>query len=144
MLRLLIVNLLALPGLLVFGQVSMPSTTKVGLQELNILSQRTSDPIKLTEETQGYYPTALIDGKCMVGFLGKVGGSFDAAVVDQVPIMIGARKGDIVSFRIDIFHLDLINGITGLQYAELAGKAVPTLDKVVKATHADSVHAGIF
>ena len=125
------------------AQVAMPSTTRVGINELAALAQKHPDAKELTERTQGYYPTALVHGRCMVGFLGKVNAAFDPSGVDDAAISIGSRKGDIISFRIDAYHLDAMNGIAGLAYAELAGKAARTLDKLVKAIHADSVHAGI-
>ncbi|MEO8589664.1 MAG: S8 family peptidase [Flavobacteriales bacterium] len=124
------------------AQVSMPATTRVGLDELRTLASRFSDPHKLTDGTQGYYPTAMVHGRCMVGFLAKVNGAFDADA-GNVHVHIGARKGDIVSLRIDVYHLDALNDIQGLVYVELAGKVAPTLDRLVKATHADSVQHGI-
>ncbi|HMC97565.1 MAG TPA: S8 family serine peptidase, partial [Flavobacteriales bacterium] len=125
------------------AQVSMPSTTRVGIGELQALASRLPDPRKLTEETQGYHPTAMVRGQCMVGFLAKVNGGFDPAAVDANVVRIGARKGNILSFRVDAYHLDAVNDIPGLTYVELAGKVVPTLDRLVKATHADSVQRGI-
>ncbi|MBP6312718.1 MAG: S8 family peptidase [Flavobacteriales bacterium] len=128
---------------LLSAQTNFPSTTRVGLSELQGLAKEYPNAQELTDETQGYYPTAMIHGRCMVGFLGKVNGPFDASALDAGIILQGTRKGSIVSFRIDAYHLDAIHQINGLIYCELAGKVAPTLDKVIKALHADSVHMGI-
>ncbi len=125
------------------AQVSMPATTRVGIMELQAAALRTGDPRKLTEATTGYHPTALVHGRCMVGFVGKVNSAFDPAEVSDEVVSIGSRIGDIVSFRIDAYHLEAIERIPGLVYAELAGKVAPTLDRLVKATRADSVQRGI-
>ena len=125
------------------AQVSMPATTRADLNALSTLAERYPDAGKLTEETQGYYPTALIYGRCMVGFLGKVNEGFAGTQEEGSPVYWGSRTGDIVSFRIDARYLDVVDELTGIDYLELAGKAVPNLDLAVKSIHADSVHRGI-
>lgn len=124
------------------AQVQLPATTQADLAVLQQATQRHPKADELTAATQGRYPTAQVQGRCMVGFLGKVNEAFDPTWSNDA-VHIGARIGDVVSFRVDAYQLDAVNEIPGLTYAELAGKAAPTLDKVVKATHADSVHRGI-
>ena len=125
------------------AQVSMPATTRVGIMELQAAARQHDDPNKLTQATTGYHPTALVHGRCMVGFVGKVDNAFDPSAVNDEAVTVGSRIGDIVSFRIDAYHLEAIDNIPGLVYAELAGKVAPTLDRLVKATRADSVQRGI-
>ncbi len=125
------------------AQVRMPATTQVGLMELQSLAAKYTDPAKLVAESQGKHPTALIHGRCMVGFLGKVNGAFDAASITDEHVMVGSRKGDILSFRVDADHLDAVHSLPGLEYIELAGKVVPHLDRAVRVTRADSVQQGI-
>lgn len=125
------------------AQVSMPATTRADLNALSALAQRYPDAAKLTEETQGYYPTALIHGRCMVGFLGKANGAFDGTQVEGSPVYWGSRKGNIVSLRIDAQHLDVVYDLVGLDYVELAGKVKPDLNNVIWSIHADSVVRGI-
>lgn len=125
------------------AQVLMPATTRVGLDELRLIALRTTDPQKLTELTEGYYPTAMMHGRCMVGFLGKAQGALAPSAEDESSLTWGARKGNIISFRVDVYHLEAVSGLVGLEYIELAGKAAPNLDKLVKAIHADSVQQGI-
>lgn len=130
-------------GLRLAAQVSMPATTRVGLMELQQLVARYPEAAKLVEETQGAHPTALIHGRCMVGFLAQVSNEFDAGAITSGHITIGARKGNVLSLRVDARHLDLVPALPGIAYIELAGKVKPTLDRVRSATRADSVHRGI-
>ncbi|MBL7952863.1 MAG: S8 family peptidase [Flavobacteriales bacterium] len=125
------------------AQVRMPATTKVGLMELQALADKYPDASKLVTESQGKHPTALIHGRCMVGFLGKVNAAFDAAAFSGDQLMLGARKGDILSFRVDAYQLDIVHALSGVDYIELAGKVAPHLDRAVRVTRADSVHRGI-
>lgn len=125
------------------AQSKRPATTIVGIQELRDLSLRIQDGKELVDATQAYYPTALIGGRCMVGFLGQVNTTFDPVHDANSPIRWGARKGNVISFRVDAHQLDALDGIVGLELVELAGKVKPDLDRLVKAIRADSVHMGI-
>jgi minor extracellular serine protease Vpr len=125
------------------AQVSMPATTRSGIAELSAIADRFDDPAKLFHETQGRFPTAMVHGRCMVGFLGKVEATFDPSSSFSEHVRIGSRVGDVLSFRVDAYHLHAVNAIPGLAYAELAGCVAPTLDRAVKATRADSVQRGI-
>lgn len=126
-----------------FAQVRMPATSLSDLNDLKAIARQHSDAWALTAATQGRYPTAVVNGRCTVGFLGKVDSGFDPSAVDPSVVRIGSRIGDIVSFRIDAQQLDAVHDIPGLVYAELAGCVKPSLDRLVKAVRADSVHMGI-
>lgn len=125
------------------AQTPMPVETRVAIGELQTLAKHQPDAAKLTAQTLGKYPVALMNGRCMVGFLGKVNGAFDPGNADHALVHIGARIGDVLSFRVDAYHLEVAASIPGLAYAELAGIAKPTLDKLVHDIHADSVQQGI-
>lgn len=122
----------------------MPVETRVGIAQLEAMALHQKDARKLTDAARGNYPVAMMHGKCMVGFLGKVNGGFSPNNVDPQSVHVGARVGDVLSFRVDVYHLDVASSIPGLAYAELAGVAAPTLDKLVKDIHADSVQKGIW
>jgi minor extracellular serine protease Vpr len=119
----------------------LPATTRADLLHLQAIARLEPDARKLTELTQGRYPTAYINGRCMVGFLGRR--TADACGDDGSAILWGAQAGPVRSFRIDIRHLELLEGLACLDYAELAGKVKPHLDRVRGATRVDSVHRGI-
>lgn len=130
-------------ALVVSAQPSMPATTRMGLNELKALVERYPDAARLVENTQGEHPTAFIHGRCMVGFLAQVNNDLDASAITSEHITIGARKGNVLSLRVDARHLHLVEVLPGVRYVELAGKVKPTLDRVRYATRADSVHRGI-
>lgn len=125
------------------AQTPMPVETRVGIAQLQAMALHQPNARKLTEEARGNYPVAMIHGQCMVGFLGKVNEGFSPNSMDPLMVHVGARIGDVLSFRVDAYHLDAASSIPGLAYAELAGVAAPTLDKLVKDIHADSVQQGI-
>lgn len=135
---------LALAWGMAHAQTPMPAETRVAIGELQALAARQPDPHKLIAELQGRYPVAFMHGRCMVGFLGKVNEAFDPQAVDAQAVHVGTRIGNILSFRVDAHRLDALHNIPGLAYAELAGMARPTLDKLVKSIHADSVQQGIY
>lgn len=141
-------NRLPLLLLLVFAttlraQTSLPATTLAAIGELKELALREPDPRKLTALAQGKYPVALQHGRCMVGFLGKVNDAFRADAVDPALVHVGTRIGDILSVRVDAYHLDAFSSIPGLRSGELAGVARPTLNRLVHDIGADSVQQGI-
>lgn len=142
MTRPLIVLLLVLPCV-VLAQPRIPATTQADLLHLRKVAAAEPDARKLTDATHGRYPTAYINGRCMVGFLAATAVDFDAALAANPHVTIGARIGDVVSVRVDAHHLDQVHAIPGITYIELAGKARPDLDKVLWTTRVDSVHRGI-
>lgn len=101
------------------------------------------DAKELTRLTEGSHPTAYIHGRCMVGFLGQLAPGQDLVAPASGSVQVGARVGNVVSFRVDVRYLDDLHALPGLTYAELAGKVKPDLDRLVKAVRADSVHRGI-
>lgn len=125
------------------AQTPMPAETRVAVAELQALAARQPDVHKLVAEAQGKYPVALMNGRCMVGFLGKAGADYDPQELEAASVRMGARKGDVLSFRVDAHHLEALSSLRGLAYAELAGVAQPALDKLVRSIHADSVQQGI-
>lgn len=128
---------------LLAAQPQMPADTRAGIADLQQRTHEQPDPRKLADELQGIHPAAYINGRCMVGFLGKVNALFDPTDVDTDVVHIGSRIGDVLSFRVDAYSLDAVRSIPGLDYVELAGIARPTLNKLVKSIHADSVQQGV-
>lgn len=142
MLRALPLITCLLPGMLA-AQVRLPATSLADLGHLQAMARTVPDHMKLVEGTQGRYPTALVHGRCSVGFVAEVNEDFDRADTPE-GVSFGARIGNILSLRIDAAHLANIHLIPGLVQAELAGKVRPDLDLLLKATRVDSVHMGHF
>lgn len=123
-----------------FAQPRMPATTRADVAALQTLAARQPNAAKLNDATRDRFPVALIHGRCMVGFLGRANNEVPTS---DERVSIGARIGDIVSFRVDVRHLDLVHELPWLSYVELATIVRPALDRAVHATRADSVHQGI-
>ncbi len=139
--RSILVPFLLVP-LLLQAQVRMPTTTRADMAWIEQQARIHADAADLNRALEGSLPSIYRHGRCMIGLLGMVGPDF---VMDPAHPHIdwGARKGDIISFRIDARHILEVEGIPGAYYVELAGKAVPTLDRLLKAVRADSVQLGI-
>lgn len=123
------------------AQVRMPATTLVDIQRIQTIARHLPVPRELARGTAGCFPTAFMNGRCMVGFLGRVAPG--ASLPADPDILWGTRIGEILSFRVDAYHLDRVSDLSPLLYAELARTLHPELDKLVRATHADSVQLGI-
>lgn len=137
-------TILLLPVLLAvqaFAQPRMSAITLHDLHHLELLAKRYPDARKLVEVTHGQFPTALINGRCMVGFLAHVptGGS----IAEDEAILSGARIGNVRSFRVDVRQLERVFRLNGADRVELAGVVHPLLDRVVHDIGADSVQQGI-
>jgi minor extracellular serine protease Vpr len=123
------------------AQPLLPATTRGDLHTLANIAAKEPNARKLVDATKGRFPTAYMQGRCMVGLLARL--NKDASLPADPRITWGTRIGDIVSFRIDAHELELLGTLVCLDYAELALCMRPALDKVVRATRADSVQRGI-
>lgn len=133
---------LLITGLL-FAQPRMSADTRAGIMDVQQWAAKQPDVKKLVAELQGIRPVAYMNGRCMVGFLAKVNGAFDPQAIDPSVVHVGSRVGDVLSFRVDAYALQNVYTIPGLDLVEIAGIARPTLNKLVKSIHADSVQQGI-
>ena len=61
---------------------------------------------------------------------------------DQPFVFAGACRAGIASFRVDAFHLDVLD-VLPMDLVELASRAVPDVNKARYGTRVDSVHAGL-
>ncbi|MGV3636333.1 MAG: S8 family serine peptidase, partial [Flavobacteriales bacterium] len=122
------------------AQPRMPASTLLALKGIHTLADQQTDPRKLADTARDRYSVAYMNGRCMVGFLGKASG--DAQLMSDAQIVWGARAGAVVSFHVDAHHLDRLNALTGVTYAQLAGTRRRMLDKVVHDMHADSAQQG--
>lgn len=137
--RFLSLVLLMLP-LHVLAQPRMSATTQRAIAILQQLAKEQPDARKLTEQAQARFPVMYIDGRCMVGFLGR---ATDAETIADEHISVGAHAGNIVSFRVDAHHLASLHSITAFDQVEIAQRRRPELNQVIPDIRADSVHWGI-
>ena len=137
--RFLSLVLIALP-LHVLAQPRMSATTQHAIAVLEQLAKEQPDARKLTEQAQARFPVMYIAGRCMVGFLGR---ATDAETIADEHISVGARAGEIVSFRVDAHHLASVRSIIAFDQVEIAQRRRPALNQVIPDIRADSVHWGI-
>ena len=86
-------------------------------------------------------------GRATVGFLGRLSDGVSESTwrtwaEDQPFVFAGAYRAGIASFRVDAFHLDVLD-VLPMDLVELASRAVPDVNKARYGTRVDSVHAGL-
>lgn len=121
-----------------------PITTISAIAELSEVAAAEPDDHRLLESVGGGHPVAWVDGRLMVGFLGRLPEGTTCDDLGPLPgsVLAGACKNGVMSFRVDIRHLDVIQDLP-LAYLEIAAKARPDLNTARSATRADSVQAGL-
>ena len=139
--------LLILPGRAEAQGPVRAMTAQQALEEMNGLIQTHHEAKAFYEAAKGAYPVAWVDERPTVGFIGQLNDLITTeewlAWAEAEPaITPGTCRYGIASFRIEAYHLDLIDGLP-MDRVELASKAVPGLERARVGTRVDSVHAGI-
>ena len=132
-------------GLAQGAKADVPMSTRMALSELKAIVESSLDLNKLYAGTSGQFPVARMHGRLMVGFVGRLhdGGTVTGAFAGLgEEVKMGAQRGGVVSFRVDIHHLDRLDDVD-LSGWQMASKAVPDLEKARYGTRTDSVHAGL-
>lgn len=136
--------LLLLSFLLAFSigaQVQLSNNCRADLQELNQLIPQNQGTI--TEEIKRVFPIHTLNGIHYLAGLAKINDEFDRSHLMDMGIIVGAEINGIISLKIPLTELAIVESIPGIAYFQIAGKIKPELNKVVYDTHADSVHLGI-
>jgi len=125
---------------------TLPAPDQLALNELVALAEAHPEPKALVEAAQGH-PVAWAHGRATVGFLGRLSDGVSESTwrtwaEDHPFVFAGACRAGIASFRIDAFHLDVLDGLP-MDLVELASRAVPDVNKARYGTRVDSVHAGL-
>ena len=121
------------------AQPRLSAETRYAIHALGILAKREPDAHKLTAIAKARFPVMLVGGRCMVGFLGHATNVLE----HDEHVLFGARAGDIVSFRVDVQHLDEVGSLRGFDAVEVAKHRRPALNHVIPDIRADSVYQGI-
>ena len=124
----------------------VPMTTRMALTELMALRDAYPEDKAFLEQAS-QYPVARMEGRLMVGFVGQLPAQNAAAAMETMAamapaLMVGASKGGVLSFRVDVDELTALEDLSLTQW-HLAGKAVADLEKARYGTRADSVQAGL-
>lgn len=88
-------------------------------------------------------PCLNINGSKYISLIATVNHQFSEQNLQHTGIRIGSRIGHIVTLKVPIDKLQLISGISGITYIEIAQRIKPFLEKARKDIRADSVHAGL-
>ena len=125
---------------------TLPAPDQLALNELIALAEAHPEPKALVEAAQGH-PVAWAHGRATVGFLGRLSDGVSESTwrtwaEDQPFVFAGACRAGIASFRVDAFHLDVLD-VLPMDLVELASRAVPDVNKARYGTRVDSVHAGL-
>ena len=125
---------------------TLPAPDQLALNELVALAEAHPEPKALVEIAQGH-PVAWAHGRATVGFLGRLSDGVSESTwrtwaEDQPFVFAGACRAGIASFRVDAFHLDVLD-VLPMDLVELASRAVPDVNKARYGTRIDSVHAGL-
>ena len=125
---------------------TLPAPDQLALNELIALAEAHPEPKALVEVAQGH-PVAWAHGRATVGFLGRLSDGVSESTwrtwaEDQPFVFAGACRAGIASFRVDAFHLDVLD-VLPMDLVELASRAVPDVNKARYGTRVDSVHAGL-
>ena len=125
---------------------TLPAPDQLALNELIALAEAHPEPKALVEIAQGH-PVAWAHGRATVGFLGRLSDGVSESTwrtwaEDQPFVFAGACRAGIATFRVDAFHLDVLD-VLPMDLVELASRAVPDVNKARYGTRVDSVHAGL-
>ena len=122
---------------------TLAAPDQLALSELIALAKEHPNP-KALVDVAGGHPVALVQGKAMVGFIGRL-------TVDESDwldwaearpgVRAGACRSGIASFRVDAQHLEALSDLP-MDLIELASRAIPDVNKARYGTRVDSVHAG--
>jgi len=97
----------------------------------------------VSEKLTNQFPINNIRGNYFLSFLAKTNSEFNRTDLENNSIIVGSKIGDLISLKIPLSNLYLVQNINGIDVLQVAGKIRPTLSKVLKDVRADSVHQGI-
>lgn len=87
-------------------------------------------------------PNSTTENRSEVHLLAKVSADFDAGALRRMGITVGAQAGDIVGLRLDAGLVDRLASMPEIIQYCIAPAMAPSMDRTVRDTRTDSVHAG--
>ena len=122
-------------------------TARQALAEIETLTAAHPDAKDFLSAAEGAYPLASVNDRPTVGFIGQLNDEVTATewldwAARHPATHAGTCRYGIASFRVDAYHLDLIDQLP-MGRVDLASKAVPHLERARVGTRVDSVHAGL-
>ncbi|MBR1644141.1 MAG: S8 family peptidase [Bacteroidales bacterium] len=89
------------------------------------------------------FPIETIKGEETIGVVAKVDETFDAEALETAGIKVTSRIADIVSMRVPLQKLALLEDWPGITHYSVSHKVAPTMDQTRVDTRTDSVQAGM-
>ncbi len=121
-------------------QVEFSVNTMGDINEILKLSKENSAKSKL--ELKEIYPIYQFNGVEYVSIIAKINSSYNRLDLESQNVMVGSKINDILSLKWPLDNLEDILTCNQFSYVKIAGKIKPLLNKVPKATRADSVWKG--
>ena len=121
-------------------QVEFSVNTMGDIYEILKLSKENSAKSKL--ELKEIYPIYEFNGIEYVSIIAKVNSSYNKLDLESQNVMVGSKINDILSLKWPLSNIENILTCNQFSYVKVAGKIKCLLNKVPKATRADSVWKG--
>lgn len=121
-------------------QVQFSANTKADIIDITKLSKQQTTQSK--EELKDRYPVYEMNGIDYVSIIAKVNASYNKSQLEAQNALVGSKINEIVSLKWPLDQLEEILTNSQFSYVKIAGKIKPLLNKVPRATRADSVWMG--
>lgn len=97
----------------------------------------------MSETLLNKYPIRYDKGVACIGVIAKVDNSFSAEKIEKEGIKVTSRVADIVSMRVPLAKLQLLEQWQGINVFSVAHRVAPDMNKTRFDTRTDSVQAGL-
>lgn len=105
-----------------------------------IAGQKAGKPVP--QRLMNLFPIHEVNGVATIGVLAKVNEAYSAEVMLRAGIRQGSRVADIVSLRMPLTALPLMETLPGIVTYSVEHRVTPAMDNVRFDTHTDQVQAG--
>ncbi len=113
------------------------------LLAISLLAGAVAQTSKCAIDTKALVREEVASGAQSIRFLAKMAPGFDRDVLEKAGIVIGAEAGQIVTLRVPVESLDMLESNKDVLLYSISHRiAEPTCDKMRHDTRSDSVHHG--
>jgi len=98
---------------------------------------------KMSKTLLDRYPLRYDGKEVSIGVLAQVTEAFDQKALEQEGIKVTSRVADIVSMRVPLNRLEVLEHFSGIEVYSVAHKVAPMMDNTRYDTRTDSVQAGL-
>jgi subtilisin family serine protease len=119
----------------------MSQSDRLEIQQIQNALLRNNGAV--SKQLQSSYPIYNLDGRWYLSMLGRCNAVYKPEELQWQRILFQKPIAGLISLKVPLQKLGVIQNLNGLQYLEIAGRINPNLDKAIIDLHVDSVHAGI-